>query len=363
MAEMPEPMNTTASLIYRAYETGGGQAMADFRKQHGVPEPDDGLRAHLGASLIGRECRRELWLKFRWAARPSFDGRMLRLFETGHLEEPRLVANLRAIGVIVHDKDPEGVQWKLRAIGGHFGGSMDSALLNVPEAPKTWHVGEYKTASEKVFAEIVKKGVKAAKPEHYAQCMTYMGLTGMDRALYAVKNKNTDALHIERLEFNEAEFKALMDKAEAIINAVEPPTRISEDPSFYKCKICDFHDQCHGQQVPLPTCRSCAHSTPEMSGDGLWSCAKHNAVIPIDVQKVGCPSHRYIPVLLGRIGQMMNGDNDEVSYRKPDGTVFVNGEGKGAYWSAEIHAAEDKGSIGHPVTRSLKERFGAKVTA
>lgn len=335
--------------------------MAAFRKKYGLPEPDNGLRPHLGASLIGRDCSRELWLRFRWAAYPKFEGRMLRLFETGNLEEERITANLRDIGVTVHDRDPEGNQWKYFAIGGHFGGSMDAALIGVPEAPKTWHVGEYKTASDKVFNEMVKKGVKETKPEHYAQMTTYMGLTGMERALYCMKNKNTDALHIERIEFDEAEFTRIMEKAARIINASEPPAGISKDPSFYKCKQCDFHGQCHGTEIPLPTCRSCAHATPETGGNRRWSCAQHKADIPLEHQEPGCGEHRYIPKLLGRLGELMEAQNNEVAYRRPDGRTFVNGSVKGAYSSKEIFAAGD--AVGDPNVNAMKEAFGATVVS
>ena len=43
----------------------------------------DGLRSHLGASAIGNECARAIWLKFRWADKDSFEGRILRIFSRG----------------------------------------------------------------------------------------------------------------------------------------------------------------------------------------------------------------------------------------------------------------------------------------
>ena len=63
-------------------------------------------RPHLGGSQIGRECERALFYQFRWAWTPRFDGRMIRLFETGDLEEARFEKELRAIGAIVWAKDP-----------------------------------------------------------------------------------------------------------------------------------------------------------------------------------------------------------------------------------------------------------------
>lgn len=67
------------------------------------PERDKPFRAHLGGSLIGRKCERELYYSFRWFRRPSFAGRMLRLFDRGHKEEFRFVAYLRSIGINVRE--------------------------------------------------------------------------------------------------------------------------------------------------------------------------------------------------------------------------------------------------------------------
>ena len=218
MAKLPEPINATVSRIYESYE-------AENRASN------DDLRAHLGASIIGRFCDRELWLTFRWAERKDHSGRILRLFQTGSFEEPRFTADLRRIGVEVHETDPTGSQWRVNAYGNHFGGSMDAAGVGFPEAPKTWHVVEYKTHGEKSFKELQEKQVRLAKPEHYAQMQIYMGLTGMDRAAYLAKNKNTDELYFERIEFDQDAFKKLMERATRIIIAPEPPARCAQVPS------------------------------------------------------------------------------------------------------------------------------------
>ena len=49
---------------------------------------------HLGASILGRDCPREIWYSFRWVHREKHEPRMLRLFIRGHLEEPRFIALL-----------------------------------------------------------------------------------------------------------------------------------------------------------------------------------------------------------------------------------------------------------------------------
>lgn len=361
MTLIPAPVNLTLAAIYRGYE-----------REFGAELP----RAHLGASLIGRECGRELWYGFRWVDRSIHDGRMLRLFQSGHLEEPRMIADLQRIGVEVHERDPSGAQWRVSAIGGHFGGSLDAAAVGIPEAPKTWHVCEFKTSAEKKWTELAGKleidadgnrtfvggkGVKAAKPEHYAQMQVYMGLTGMSRALYVMKNKNTDDLHVERVREDGAVFKALIDKAHYIITAESPPQRISDDPSWYKCKFCDFKKSCHGDIAPIPTCRSCIHATPELDGNARWSCRELRKDLTFDEQLAGCPRHRFIPALLSKFADAIDAVGNEISYQHHNGNTFVNGESPGAYSSQEIRDMADKSLLGSPEIGELKSVFGARV--
>jgi hypothetical protein len=327
MAALPEPVHTTVNLIYQAYEN----------------DADDGNRPHLGASLIGRPCERQLWYTFRWVDSKKFNGRMLRLFETGNLAESRFVANLRRIGVQVHDVTPDGKQWRVTDLGGHFAGSMDGAAVGLPEAPKTWHVLEFKTHGDKSFTELVKKTARVAKPEHYAQMQVYMGYTGMERAFYMAVNKNTDELYAERVDFDPVEFAKLKARAERVIRAAEPPLKVSEDPSWFVCKMCDFHAHCHGEAAPAVNCRTCAHSTPEMDGNARWSCSHHNeSQIPIAGQRIGCGQHRYIPILLERFATQKDYVNGDVVYSTPTGD-FANGDpANGALSSEEIRACEQK---------------------
>ncbi len=331
MATLPEPVHTTVNMIYTAYEN----------------DADDGNRPHLGASLIGHACERYLWMTFRWVDSKKFPGRMLRLFETGSLAEARFVANLRRIGVEVHDTTPDGQQWRVAALGGHFAGSMDGAGRGFPEAPKTWAVIEFKTHSEKSFTDLVKKKVQAAKPQHYAQMQIYMGETGMERAMYMAVNKNTDELYAEWVHFDPVEFAKLKARAERVIRAAEPPLRISNDPSWFVCKMCDFAEHCHGEKAPAVNCRTCAHSTPEMNGDARWSCAHVNpdpnvSSIPIKLQRTGCSQHRYIPILLERFAKQSDYVNGDVVYEGEAGR-FANGDpANGALASQEIRDCEQK---------------------
>lgn len=274
MSTIPPPTDSTVGRIYRNYEK---------RKES--------FRTYLGASQIGNECERALWYGFRWAKKPAFDGRILRLFETGNLAEQRLADDLRATGAEVLEVDPDtGKQFSFDDLGGHMRGNMDGAGCGFTEAPATWHVIEYKTHNEKSFKALSKDGVQTSHPQHYDQMQTYMGWSGMARALYVAVNKNDDQLHIERIEFDKAHFERLRQKAKSIIFAEDPPERMNESPAFYKCKWCAFNSICHETgDIALSNCRTCKHSVA--IEEGGWGCDLHGKILSKDDQERGCGDH------------------------------------------------------------------------
>jgi hypothetical protein len=119
MAKLPETVtiSPTVQAIYAAYV---------------AQQQDNQMSRRLGASIIGRECERAIWYEFRWAGKEEFEGRMLRLFETGTLAEQRFADNLKAIGCEVHTVDPEtNQQFEYIAVSGHFVCKIDGAALGI----------------------------------------------------------------------------------------------------------------------------------------------------------------------------------------------------------------------------------------
>ena len=329
-------------------------------------ERDDGLRRHLGASLIGRECERALWLTFRWAKPQAFEGRMLRLFARGQREEQVFIDLLRAAGIEVVDVDATtGKQFTFAAIGNHFGGSMDAACQGLPES-SVWHVCEMKTHSKKSFDDLEKHGVKISKPQHYDQMVCYMGWTGMTRALYMAVCKDDDRLHLERIDADPARFEVLMSKAERIISATQPPPRISEDASWYQCKFCEFHSLCHGTTAPIPTCRSCCHSTPELDGNARWFCSRHKMDLTVDDQKQGCQGHLIIPQVIDRWASVQDASLSEnwIQYEHRETQAsFRNGLSGECFQSLEIHSVEDKKALTDATVMEIRRTFDGRVVA
>ncbi len=278
------------------------------------------------ASSIGHQCERHLWYRFRWAHAPqSFDGRMLRLFETGHLEETRMILWLHLAGVSVEALDPAtSDQWEVEALGGHFKGHLDGIAEGVVEAPVTPHLLECKTHNAKSFAQLKQHGVSVAKPEHVSQMQVYMHLKGLTRALYIAKNKDNDELYVERIRYDANAALALLAKAERIKNASQPLPRISDDPDHYLCKAfnCASYGVCHGGERVRVNCRTCLHSTPI---DGGWRCEKFDTLLSLEDQKSGCAAHLYIPALVP--GEQIDADDQGrwVTYRMRDGSEWVDG--------------------------------------
>jgi hypothetical protein len=306
MAPLPPPSQPTVDAIFRAYESASR----------------DGFREHLGASLIGHECDRHLWYSFRWVRRAQHAGRLLRLFETGQLEETRLIRNLRAAGVTVMDVDPAtGRQWAMKACAGHFGGSADAIAIGIHEAPKAKHVCEFKTHNAKSFAALQKHGLAKHKPQHLAQLQIYMHLLGAERGFYLAVCKNDDSLYSERVHPDPVAAERLLAKAEAIINAPSPPAKLSEDADYFLCRWCDHKDICHGEERAERNCRTCLHASPV--ADGKWHCAARDIFLSARNQRAGCMStHRYIPDLVA--GEQTDVRGDAVVYRMRDGAEWVD---------------------------------------
>ena len=239
----------------------------------------------LGSSFIGEECVRQIWLSWRGFAREQFDGRMLRLFETGHLQEARIVEDLRRAGFAVWDKRENGRQFEFSDLTGHFITKVDGIIKNVPENEKP-HVLEIKTHNKNSFSSLLKKGVQEAKPLHYAQVQISMLLGGFTRALYVALCKDDEQFYVERIRADEVTQEKLKAKITKLTEARLRPAGISDDGSSFGCKFCSMKAVCVKEEEPLRHCRTCAMCTP--GAEGKWVCELNKDTLSIDRQRLGC---------------------------------------------------------------------------
>lgn len=288
---------------------------------------EEGHRAHLGASLIGEECPRKLWYVFRHCKKPEFPGRMYRLFDRGQREEEVFVKELRDAGVTIHDVDSEGNQLRISDIGGHFAGSLDGMIHGGLKESSKPHVAEFKTYNEKTFKQLLKDAVKKAKPLHYAQMQVYMHYTDVDRALYMAVNKNDDTVYMERVKYDKDFALSLIEKAQYVIDSKQPPPKLTNSKSDWRCKFCNFKDICHGHEVAEVNCRTCLRSTPVTTGsDRKWTCDMWGD-IPDTACGSECANHLYVPGILPRCEAFESDGSTYVKYVDDDEVEVVNGNG------------------------------------
>lgn len=254
----PRPEQEIINRMYASYE-----------KKEAENKPGIYL-GRLGSSFIGEECIRQIWFDWRGFAREGFGGRMLRLFETGHQQEDRIVKNLRDAGFEVWAVDSEGRQFEAVDETGHFITKVDGVIKNVPGSEDKPHILEIKTHNKNSFAGIVKKGIKESKPMHYAQVQISMALKKQDRALYVALCKDDEQFYVERVKEDKAEQAKLQKKIISLVDARMRPAGISDDASSFGCKFCSMKAVCLKEEPPIKTCRSCNMSRP--AENGTWVC-------------------------------------------------------------------------------------------
>jgi len=302
---------------------------------------------------------------------------MLRLFQRGQNEEHTFNKELRAIGVEVVEVDAaSGKQYSFKQQDNqHFSGSMDAAVLGLVEAPKTWHVIDYKTANNTKFKLFEKDGVRETEFKYYAQLIMYMFWSGMERAAIMISNKNDDSIYVERFKASANEARAFIDKAKRVVFSNQAPTKVG-DADYYKCHWCDAYDVCHQDKVANTGCRTCCHSTPHQ--DGSWNCDRHGYHLTQHRDQIdGCGDHLFLPDLVP--AKMIQGDTQAnwILYEKKDGNVFVNcgihfkdndsaliplPSGAGPvpkYTSDEVRGGF--AVLGDPNVEIIREEFGASI--
>lgn len=252
-------------------------------------------RNHLGASVIGKPCEAEVWFNWRWITNPNPGGRMYRLFQRGHREEPFVIQHLRKLDFVVNEVNPEtGKQWRLSALHSHFGGSCDGRGFMPARYGYAKEVGyEIKTANKNQFKKLLAaKSAAMWKPKYARQMDVYGSAWGLEMFVFITVNKDDDDTYIELYWVQPFEGERMYNKAHRVISSQVRPKRISDSPAFSECRFCDFHKHCHSGAMPDINCRSCKNAFPTF--DAKWHCGVHEATIPDEVMHVGCPSWQSI---------------------------------------------------------------------
>jgi hypothetical protein len=246
----------------------------------------DQYLGRLGSSFIGDLCARKVWLSWRGFYVSEFSGRMLRLFQTGHQQEERIVQDLRAAGLAVWNTDNEGNQFQFNDPTGHFITKVDGVVKGVPGDEDKPILLEIKTHNDKSFNDLVKNGLRASKPLHWHQMQSSMLYGGFKRGLYVALNKNNEHYHIETIESCEDTQTEVNERIIKLVNSTIPPVQISTRQESFTCRFCDASDVCWGKAPAKRNCRTCVRCSP--GEGGTWVCGLLGETRNFDEQRAGC---------------------------------------------------------------------------
>ena len=175
-------------------------------------------------------------------------GRLLRIFDAGHQFEDLTIRWLQAAGFDLRTRARDGGQFGFSVAGGRLRGHIDGAIVGGPDVGIAWPaLFEHKALKQRSWTDLVKRGLRQAKPIYFAQCQLYMAYMQLEVALFTVMNKDTQELYHEVVPFDPAEAQKLSDKTVEILRAAEAeelPPRIASNADFYLCRMCPYAGRC-----------------------------------------------------------------------------------------------------------------------
>ncbi|MBT4876334.1 MAG: hypothetical protein HOJ48_01190 [Desulfobacula sp.] len=210
-------------------------------------------RDYMGGSRIGAYCERALQYEItKTPVDPDKDltGRILRIFARGHWIESVMSEWLKLAGFGLVTGPKDGGQFGFVSHDGHVKGHTDGIFVAGPEQLGPWpRLWECKGLEQKYFLALKRNKLQKEFPTYYGQCQYYMENLNLtdNPAYFCAVNMNRMEIHWEEVEYN-PEYVSMLDaKAARVImscKAGELLPGAGQDPDFFKCKMCNWHDRC-----------------------------------------------------------------------------------------------------------------------
>jgi hypothetical protein len=240
--------------------------MIDFNSTSSIPEQvaflvDAGLqrvrasqtpRDYLGASRLGVSCERALQYEFAKAPVDSgreTEGRILRIFERGHVMEDSMITWLRHAGFDLRTRKANGEQFGFSALDGRLQGHIDGVIAAGPDGfgyPALW---ECKCLGAKSWRDLAKNRLAVSKPVYHAQIVLYQAYLQLHEhpAIFTALNADTMEIYTELVPFDAALAQRMSDRAIKVIAATDAGEllpRAYHDPTHFDCRMCSWQDRC-----------------------------------------------------------------------------------------------------------------------
>jgi hypothetical protein len=236
--------NSSSSLSGRLTALIDAGMQAVRKKQAG--------RAYLGASRLGVACERAL--QYEYAQAPvdpgrETEGRMLRIFERGHLVEDCMAIWMRGAGFDLRTRNADGEQFGFSAADGRLQGHIDGIITGGPDGfayPCLW---ENKCLGAKSWRDLEKNRLAISKPVYAAQVAIYQAYLELTErpALFTAVNADTMEIYTELVPFDGVLAQRMSDRAVRVITATEAGEllpRSFADQTHFECRMCAWQDRC-----------------------------------------------------------------------------------------------------------------------
>jgi hypothetical protein len=232
----------------------------------------------VGATLVAMDCSRRAayelfddiarseryWMtppekraSFEWW-RANFDGKMQRVLRDGFTIEENAVADLRAAGFCI-DTHHQGMQYGFASTSPKskrtYSGKLDGIVRVAPEwfPMQVPAVLEIKSMNSKKWNEWQRHGILRSNPSYARQIWQYQGMMRLHNpALLIGYNKDTSEYGCELVPFDEEQFRNLIERAGALVEAADPEdlprAGVSRDDMM--CRWCPWVEKCWGATEP-----------------------------------------------------------------------------------------------------------------
>lgn len=210
-------------------------------------------RQYVGASGIGKDCERALQFEFAGAPRETdFKTETLRKFDFGHMGEELARCWFQDAGFkLVQNSQKDGSRFRFVQMDGRFSGEPDGVFIDGPEIPGLTYpaMWECKSVGSKTYKQLMKDGLKKARPVYWSQIHTCMAYLGLKQTIFTVTNLDTGEQSHLLFEVDLEEAQRMTDRAVRIISSTDAGDLLPRPyakADHFECRWCSFAKRCWG---------------------------------------------------------------------------------------------------------------------
>jgi hypothetical protein len=234
-----DPQRTISDRVNRLIDTA-------LEAENNAQTPRD----YLGGSRLGVECQRALYYEYTHTKKDEgreFQGKTLRRFRLGHMQEEEMASWLRKAGFDLRTHGADGEQFGFFTANGRISGHLDGVFVGGPDVgiafPALW---ECKIMKASKWKECLTKTVKVSHPVYWTQCHVYMAYMSLAQCAFTAWNSDTSEILVEYFPFDAGVAQWASDRGVGVISArsARELPRAGREPADFKCKWCDYAKTC-----------------------------------------------------------------------------------------------------------------------